>query len=253
MRKRRGWIALAVVVVLLAGAFAGGEAIARSVIRDRVEQAVRDAGVEASAPIDIGIPGLVLPQLIGGRIGEATASARGVTVEGVTADVTLDVRGLDVRATTAESIDAQASLDADALQTLLGRASAGSVWHELGDAARVRIADPHVEVSGELPVLGIPLPLEIALDASADDGRLLLAPQRLTLGDWSVDRDALEALPPGAPASLSQPIPVCLEEALPRGVLLDSVRVDGTRLLAGFRIDGAILNDPSLRQPGDCA
>lgn len=252
-RRRRGWIALLVVAVLFAGAFAGGEAIARGVIRERVEQAVRDAGIEVSGPIGVEIPGLVLPQLIGGRIDEATATAPGVTVEGVTADVTLDVHGVDVRASTAESAIAVATLDAGALEALLGRASAGSVWHDLGDAARIAIAEPHVEVSGALPVFGIPLPLALTLSPSADDGRVMLAPQRLTLGDWSIDRDDLDALPQGAPGALARPIPVCLAAALPSGIALDSVRVDDTRLLAGFRIDGAILNDPSLQRPGDCA
>lgn len=253
MRRRARWIAVPVVLLLLAGAFVAGEAIARGVIRDRVEQAVRDAGIEVAGPIGVEIPGLVLPRLIGGRIDEATASAPGVTVEGVTVDVTLDVRGVDVRATTAESAIAEASLDAGAVEALLSRASAGSVWHDLGDAARIAIAEPHVEVSGELPVFGVPLPLALTLSPSADDGMLMLAPQRLTLGDWGIDRDDLDALPQGAPGALARPIPVCLAAALPSGIALDSVRVDDTRLLAGFRIDGTILNDPSLQRPGDCA
>lgn len=252
-RRRGFWIAAAVVVGLLVAVFAAGEAIARSVIQDRVDQAVRDAGVEASGPVSVDIPGLVLPQLIGGRIGEATASAQDVTVEGITADVTLDVRGLDVRGTTAESATAEASLDAPALEALLDRASAGSVWQELGSAARVAIAEPHVEVSGELPVLGIGLPVAMSLTPSAADGALMLAPESVAIGDWTLTRDDLDALPSGTPEAVARPIPVCLAEAIPRGIALDDVHIEGERVLAGFRIDGSILTDPVLRQPGDCA
>lgn len=66
----------------------------------------------------------------------------------------------------------------------------------LGDEAEVAIAEPHVQVSGTVPVLGA---------------------------------------------------------ALPRGVVLERVRVEGDRLIAGFGVDGAILSDPSTRVPGDCA
>lgn len=252
-RRRWGWIALAVLVGLVVVAFAAGEAIARAVIRDRVDEAVRGAGIEASGPIAIDIPGLVLPQLIGGTIGEATVSATDVRVEGVTADVTIAVRGLDVRRATADGATAQARLDAAAVEALLDRASAGSVWQELGEAARVAIAEPHVEVSGELSVLGQGLPLAMSLTPSAADGSLLLAPESVTIGDWTLTRDQLDALPSGTPQAVARPIPVCLAEAMPRGVALEAVRVDGDRLLAGFRIDGAILNDPALRRPGDCA
>lgn len=251
--RRRAWIAIIVVVVLLAGAFVAGELIARAVIRDRVEQALRGAGVETAAPVDVGIPGLVLPQLAGGRIGEATVSAPGVTVQDITADVQVELRGVDIHARTAEEATAEADLDAAALQALIRRAGEGTAWQMLGDEAEVAIAEPHVQVSGTVPVLGAALPLALTLTPSAQDGLLELAPDRLSVGEWQVERDDLDALPYGVPEALSRPIPVCVAAALPRGVVLERVRVEGDRLIAGFGVDGAILSDPSTRVPGDCA
>lgn len=247
-RRRWGWIvAIVAVVAVAAGAFVAGEAVARSVIRDRVEEAVVDAGVRVGH-LDVEIPGLVIPQLIGGRIDEAHVTGQRVEYEGLTADVRLALEGVDTGAMTAERASATAALDAAALESLLGRASAGTAWQALGDAAQVAVAEPDVAVSGEVPILGA---LQLTLRPSAADGQLLLSPVEAALGDWRVPLPG--QLPPGAPTALAQPIPVCLSDSLPRGITLSDATVEGDELIAHLALDGGLLNDPTLQQPGDCA
>lgn len=245
-RRRWGWIvAIVAVVAVAAGAFVAGEAVARSVIRDRVQDAVVEAGARVGH-LDVEIPGLVIPQLIGGRIDDAHVTGERVEYEGFTADVRLALEGVDTGALSAERASATAALDAAAVESLLGRASAGTAWEALGDAARIAIAEPDVAVSGELPILGA---LQLTLRPSADDGRLLLSPTGIALGGHQLPGQ----LPPGVPAALAQPIPVCLSDSLPRGITLTDATVEGDELIAHLALDGGLLNDPTLQQPGDCA
>ncbi|WP_261164907.1 DUF2993 domain-containing protein [Microbacterium sp. Marseille-Q6965] len=247
-RGRWGWVvAVVVVIAIAAGAFAAGEAIARSVIRDRVQQAVEEAGARVGS-LDVDIPGLVIPQLIGGRIEHARVTGERVEYEGVTADVRLALQGVDVHGMTADDATATASLEAAALETLVSRASAGSAWEALGGAAAIALAEPDVEVSGDVPILGA---LHLTLRPSASEGRLLLSPTEVALGQWRLELPG--ALPPGVPTTLTQPIPVCLAEALPAGVTLSDARVEGERLIAHLVVDGGLLNDPTLQRPGGCA
>lgn len=255
MSRRRSWgwlIAGLIVIAALVGAFFAAEWLVRGAVRESVEQSVVSAGVELSEPIELAIPGSVVLQSLGGTIGEAHASTRDASYDGISADVELTVSGLDVWERTAESAEASVSFDADALRALLERADGTGAFEALSGVT-VEIAEPVVSLSGELGVFGIGAPLELTLRPGAEDGELLLSPESFAVGDLQVSRDDIDRLPFDLPSAITQPISVCLDDSLPQGIGLRDVEVAGARLVVDFSLDGALLADPSLAAPGSCA
>ncbi len=98
-RRRTGrWIAVAVIaVVLVAGLAVAAEFIARSVVTNTVRSlVVQNVGLPDDQEVDVSVGGLVLPQLVTGRLDDVTASSDDVTLGPLTGDVRVELRGVPV-------------------------------------------------------------------------------------------------------------------------------------------------------------
>jgi hypothetical protein len=245
-RRGRGWIALAVVLVLLVLAAVGGELAARAVVRDQVRERVADAlELPAGHPIDVGLSGIVLAQLVAGRLDEVRLSSADVPLAGVTVDADVELTGVPVRdGVSAGPGTGQLRFDVDALGQLL----ANSELPELIAGARVALAEPDVVLSKDFAVLGAQIPIELAVTPGAADGGLTLEPSRARVGDLDVALDQLAAVI----GMSADPVAVCLADRLPAGIALTGVAVDGEHLVADASIAARMLTDPALQDPGTC-
>ncbi|MDQ1127982.1 DUF2993 domain-containing protein [Microbacterium sp. SORGH_AS_0888] len=250
-RRRRAWpwlVAVGIVLVLAAGAVLGGEWVARDLVTKAVTQQLSARlGVPAGTKVDVDIPGSLLLQLATGTIDTATITAPDVETDGFSGDVSLTLRDVRVREGFAMSDgSATVRLDAAQLRALLSRVDGFP-------SDTVGLAAPDVTMSVTPSVLGVSVPLGVGLTPSADAGDLVLTPATLTLGGSAITAGDLRARLGGLADDVLHDWRVCLAERLPRGLVLTGAAVTGDRLEADFRVDGALLTDPALRERGSCS
>jgi hypothetical protein len=249
--RRRGgaWlVVLVVVVVLVAAAAVAAEWLARGIVQGGVRQViVSQLGLASSQQVDVEVGGLVIPQLISGRLDDLTVSAPDVTMGPITGDVVVNVTGMPIRADSpATGGTAVVRLDEQELRSLLAVADGFP-------ADAVGIAAPDVTLSTELQVFGAGVPIGVALQPSAAEGDLVLTPQSITLGGAEISADDLRSRLGGLVDPLVRQWDICIARFLPSALTLTSVAVEGPQVVAGFDIDGAVVVDPALRENGTCA
>ena len=249
--RRRAWpwiLAFAIVAVLAVAAWFAAEAIARQVVTGVVRDQVRtQLALPADQPIDVDIPGVLIPQLIGGSIDELTIASDDVEFGGVTGDVTVTANDVAVRGTGEMSgATATVALDEQQLRTLLGSLEGFPVDTLALDA-------PDVTMTLDLQLFGMGIPVGVALTPSVAEGDIVLTPASLQLGQSAVSADALRDQFGGVADTVLRDWDVCVAQYLPAGVTLTAVAVEGDQLVADFDVDGAIATDPALRENGTCA
>jgi len=248
-RRRTGrWIAvLVVVVVLLAGALVAAEFIARSVVTSTVRSlVVKNVGLPDDQNVDVSVAGLVLPQLVGGRLDEVAVSSNDVTLGPITGDVRVDLRGVPVSGdAAADGGVASVRLDQNELKALLA---------EVPDlpASTVTVAAPDVKLETSLSLFGISIPVGVGVTPGAEAGDLTLTPSSFQVGGNAIDADTLRGQFGGVADAVLKTTSLCIADRLPRGLTLTSATVQGQDLVATFDVAGGIVNDPSLQSDGTC-
>lgn len=247
-RTSRRWIAiLVVVVVLVAGAAVAAEFIARSVIANTVRSLVVDKiGLPDDQNVDVQLSGVVLPQLLTGRLDDVTIASDDVTLGPITGDVRAEMRGVPVSGGAAASGGtASIRLDEQQLRTLLA---------QIPDfpSGTVTMAAPDLTFTNELSVFGVGIPVGVSVTPGAAEGDLTLTPAGFELGGNSIDADTLRAQFGGVADAVLRPQSLCFADRLPAALTLASATVQGQNLVASFDIDGGVLNDPSLQGDGSC-
>jgi len=249
-RRRRAWpwvVTLLIVLALLAGAAVGAEALARGAVQGGVRQlVVMQLDLPADQPVDVEVDGLVLPQLLSGRLGEITVASPDVALGPVTGDVAVTLTDVPVSADAAAGPgSATVRLDEAQLRALLGTLDGFP-------ADTVAITAPSVSMSTELSLFGATLPLGVALLPGAAGGNLTLTPEAFQLGGADVTADALRAQFGGLADTVLREWSVCIAQHLPAALTLTSAAAEDGAFVATFDIDGAVIIDPALRQPGTC-
>lgn len=247
-RTTRRWIAVLVIaVVVVSGLLVAAEVIARSVVTSTVRSLVVDnVGLPADQQVDVEVPGLVLPQVIAGRLGEVTVSSPDVALGPLTGDVRVQLQDVPISGDApAEDGAASVRLDPDQLRTLLS---------QIADfpAETVGIAAPDLTLSTEVSVFGIGIPVGISAIPGASGGDLTLTPSSFELGGNRVDADTLRGQLGGVADGVLRTWNLCIADQLPAGLTLTSVTVQGEDVVATFAVDGALLSDPALQQNGSC-
>lgn len=249
-RRKRVWpwiVALVLFVVLGVVVFFVAEAIARDVVERTAKTEIAERlALPADQEVDVEIPGLVIPQLLGGSLNEVTVSSEDVAVDAFEGDVTVtatDVpiqQGVDIGGATAT-----VTMDEAQLQDLLAQV-------DRFPSETVGLAEPNITVTFELQFFGISFPIGAALEPSVSEGALVLSPASFDLAGASIDAAAIsERFGPIADVVL-QDWTICLAEYLPAGVTLTGVEVDGGSVVVDADIDGAIVTDPDLQANGTC-
>lgn len=245
--RRRGWIALVVVLVVVALLAVAGEVAARTlapkIIRD---QLVANLGLPAGQRIDVEIPGLLLPQLAFGNVPEMTIASDDVEFDGIDGDVRVNLQDVPVWG----GVDwsggsAQIILDETQTRALLARVDGFPV-----DA--FRLAAPEVALETAFDVFGASIPLGVRLTAEARAGDLVLAPTTLLLGDTEVSADAVRQQLGPLVGSFLEEWEICLAQYLPAALTLRDVQVEEPGVIARFEIDSGILRDPQMQANGTC-
>lgn len=250
--RRRSWpwlIVLAIVAVLVAGAWIGAEAIARGIVTGGVRTLVASqVQVAAGESIDVEVSGAVLPQLLSGTLDELTVSAPDVTIGPITGDISVTAEGVPIRGDApAAGGAATVRLDQDQLRTLMRQVDGFP-------ADTVGLAAPNVTASTELSVFGVGVPIGMSLTPGASNGRLVLTPAGFQAAGLDLDAGALRERFGGFADPVLRDWSICIADQLPAALTLTGVSVDASnQLVAGFDIDGAVVVDRSLLSNGSCA
>ncbi len=250
-RRRSAWpwiVAILVVIGLAVAAWFAGEAIARDIVTKTIrEQVITQLQLPADQEIDVVVEGAVLPQLIVGTLDEVTIASDDVELGALVGDVTVHAQDIAIRGDDAAAGAASATivLDAEELRTLVSTI-------EDFPAASVGLAEPDVTVETELGLFGIRVPVGVALTPTAVEGDIVLTPTSLQLAGNEVSADALRDRFGGVADAVLRDWTICIAEYIPAGVELSSIAVTGDQVVADIAIDGAIVSDLTLQEPGVC-
>lgn len=246
-RRGRGLLVLVAILVVVAVLVVVAELVARQVVPGMIRTAVAEQlALPAEHPIDVEVDGILLPQLLTGALDQVRIASRDVAVGPVGGDVRVEARGVPIRGDApAEGATAEVRMTPEQLRTLLATIDGFP-------AETVGLAAPNVTASGEFEVLGATIPVGVAFAPSVAEGDLVLTPAEGTIGEASVTADQLRGQLFGLLDPLLEDRRVCIAEHLPAALTLQSIEVAGDELVAGFDIDGGILADPALREPGTC-
>ncbi len=249
-RRRRAWpwiLALVIVVVLAVIAFFAAETIARDTVERTVKTEIAQRlSLPADHEVAVEVPGLVIPQLIGGRLNEVTVSSQDVPIEQFEADVTVtatDVpiqQGVDMGGATAT-----VTLDEAQLQNLLSTI-------EGFPADTVGLAEPNITMDTNLQLFGAEFPVGVTLTPSVSEGNIVLTPESFELAGAEIDAAQLSQQFGKLADLVVRDWSVCVADRIPAGVTLTGVEVDGDTVVADADIDGAIVTDAALQDHGTC-
>ncbi|GAA4778732.1 LmeA family phospholipid-binding protein [Microbacterium gilvum] len=251
-RTARTLLIAGAVVVAAVAAFFVGDAIARAVVQDRVREAVvTELALPADHPVDVAVGGLVLPQLLAGRLDDLAISADDVAFEGLTGDVAVRAHGVPVSGDDLSALGgtARISMDADDVDALLS--TAGGAWTSWGDIA-VELPGPAAEFSAELTIFGASLPLEFTAVPGVADGDVVLTPDAIRIGALELTADTLAQAPIDLGA-LAQPLTLCRGDALPDGLDVTAADVSDGRLEIGLTFSDGVFADLDALAAARCA
>ena len=247
--RRRVWpwvVSIAVVVALIVGAWFAGEAIARDVVVGTVREEVRtNLALPADQPIDVDVPGLIIPQLLGGRLDEVRIAAEDVPVDQVVADIVVDAKDVPLGGGEVRDARATVRIDEEQLPNLLQGVD-GFPLEEIG------IDAPDITAQTELSVFGLAVPIALSLTPTVEEGMLVLSPASIEVAGAEVTADAVRRQFGVVAEALLRDWPVCVAQYLPSGLTLADVEVTETAVVATFDIADTMLSDTSLRERGSC-
>ena len=246
--RRWSWlVAVLVVVALVAAAWFAGEHVARGIVEQTIRrQIATQLAVPADHPVDIDIPGPVLPQLIVGSLAEVRISSDDVPLQGLTADVTVHAQDVPVRGDGDWSGGAATvALDEEQLRALLAGV-------QDFPADTVTLDAPDVAAGFELRVFALTVPVGVALTPRAEGGDIVLTPSALRVGDAEVSAEALQRQFGAVASTVLRDWDVCIADRLPHGIVLTAVEVRREQVVADFAIDSAILRDATAQEKGTC-
>lgn len=249
-KRRRAWpwiVAIAIVVGLAIAAWFVGEAIARDLVTKTIrDQVVTQLALPADQDVQVDVPGLVIPQLISGSLGEVTITSEDVPMESFVGDVTVTAHDIPISGEgEMGSATATVVLTEEQLRTLLSTV-------EEFPADSLGLAAPDVTMSTELSLLGLSFPVGVSLTPSAVEGDIVLSPAALQLASAEISAAALREQFGRLADVVVRDWTVCIAEYIPAGVTLTAVAVEGDQVVAEFDVDGAIISDPALQENGSC-
>lgn len=244
-RRRWPWVLLIVVVVLAALAVAA-ELLARAILPGIVRSVViEQLDLPAEQQLEVDADGILLPQLIGGRLDSLHLSTDSVTWQGVTGAVDVTAAGVALDGTALDAASGTIRIDETQFTQLL----AGSEIP--GD--EVSFDAPDATISGEVQVLGMSLPVSVTVTPGVSEGDLQLTPQAITIGGLAVDADQVQSTLGSFGGELTRTQTICIADQLPAGLTLTGLEIDGSAAIIDIDVDGGIVTDETLQQPGSCA
>lgn len=247
-RKRgRALLIVAIVLVVVAALAVVAELVARQIVPDMIRSAVvEQLALPADHPVDVEVDGILLPQLIAGSLADVRIASEAVTVGAFGGDVTAQFADVPIRGDgAAAGGSAEVRMSTEQLRSLLATI-------ESFPAETIELHEPNVTASTEFSLFGATIGLGLELEPSAADGDLVLSPVEGSIAEARVTADQLRQQFGSLLDPLLQDRSVCVASSMPAALTLQSIEVVGDELVAGFDIDGRIINDPALQQNGSC-
>jgi len=243
-RARWPWV-LIIVVLVLAALVVAAELVARAVLPGVVRGIViEQLDLPADQQLDVDASGILLPQLIGGRLDQLHLSTDSVTIGGITGAVDVTAEGVPLSG--GDLADAQGTVRVDAEQfTTLVTASDLPI-------DSVEFAEPDVTVSGSLAVFGISLPIALTVTPGADAGELLLTPVSLQVAGATLNAQQVADRFGSIAEQLTETQRICIADQLPAGLTMTDLMVDDDEVVVDIQVDGAIVTDEKLQENGVC-
>ena len=243
-RRRWPWVLL-VLAVLLALLVVAAEFIARSVLPGIVRgMVIEQLDLPADQQLDVEAGGILLPQLIAGRLDELHLSSDRVTLEGITGAADVTATGIPLRGGDLASANGTVRIDQAELTTLLARS-------EL-PIESLALEAPNAIASGSISLFGTSIDVSLTLTPGAKDGDVTMTPVSATLGGVVLDAQQLNDRFGSLAAPFTQTQQLCIADQLPAGLTLAGLKIEGTEAVIDVDVNGAIATDPALLDPGVC-
>lgn len=248
-RKRRWpWlIALLAVILLGVAAWFAGEYIARGIVERTIrEQVTKNLDLPVDQQIEVDVPGAILPALIVGSLPEVTISSDDVPLNGITADLVVHASDVPIRGDGDWSgATVTATLDQTQVQALLATIDGFP-------ASTVALAEPDIDVSMNLQLFTLTVPVGVGLTPAASAGKLVLTPDTLQVAGGEISAEALVDQFGAIGRTVVRDWEICVAQDLPAAMTLTDVHVKGQTVVADFEVDSSILHDASAREKGTC-
>lgn len=243
-RRRWPWVVL-IVIVVLAGLAVAAEFVARAILPGIVRSLVIDQlDLPADQQLEVDTDGILLPQLIGGRLDSLRLSTEAVTLEGITGAVEVTATGVPLRGGDLAGASGTIRIDEGQFTSLLATTDL--------PVDTVALDGANATVSGSISVLGIAVPISLTLTPGALEGDLELTPVSLSVGGVEIDASQVGSNLGSIGADLTQPQRICIADRLPAGLTLTGLEIDGSAAVIDIDVDGAIVTDESLLEKGTC-
>jgi len=241
------WVVLALLVALVLSVIYAGDAIARPIAREAVAQKMASALGVSPGDLEVSFASTPLPiQLLDGKVDTVDVTAPDLTLGPITGDAIVHVEQVPLdQSQPVGAMSIRLTIDQQHLDQL-AKAFGGGYVQSLALQA------PNVVASGDVTVLGVPVPLGVALTPGAVDGKLAFTPTSVQAAGQTITVDQLAASPVTRQfaQTLSQQQTVCIADHLPAAVKVTSVKVTGRTLVATATGSGAVLSD--LGTKGTC-
>ncbi|WP_431807072.1 LmeA family phospholipid-binding protein [Microbacterium paraoxydans] len=243
-RPRWPWVVL-IVVVVLAALVVAAEFIARAVLPGVVRSIViEQLDLPADQLLDVETTGLLLPQLIGGRLDTLHLSTDSVTLEGITGAADVTATGVPLRGGDLGGADGTIRIDQDQFTSLLATSDL--------PVDSVELDEPNATLAGSFDVLGTAVPVSVTLTPGAVNGDLELTPVAASVGGIDIDLSRVGSSFGGVGESLTEPRRVCIADQLPAGLTLTGLQIVGDAAVIDVDVNGAIVTDEALQEKGTC-
>lgn len=243
-RRRWPWVVL-IVVVVLALLVVAAELVARAVLPGAVRSIViEQLDLPADQQLDVETEGLLLPQLVAGRLDTLHLSTEAVTLEGITGAADVTATSVPLRGGDLGGADGTIRIDQDQFTALLSDT-------EL-PVDTVEFAAPNATLGGSFPVLGTAVPVSVTLKPGAVEGDLELTPVAASVGGVDLDLDRVGSSLGSLGEGITEPRRVCIANQLPAGLTLTGLEIVGSEAVIDIDVDGAIVTDESLQEKGTC-
>jgi len=246
-RRGRAFVVLGSILVVLAALAVVAELVARQMVPGIIRSTVVERlQLPADHPVDVEVDGILVPQLIAGTLADVRIASEDVTVGAFSGDITAHGEGVPIRADgPAAGGAAEVRMSTEQLRSLLSTIDGFP-------AETIELEAPNVTASTDLELLGATIPLSLVLEPRAADGDLVLTPVEGTVAQATVTADQLRQQFGSLLDPILQDRSVCVASSLPAALTLESIEVVDDEVVAGFGIDGGIVNDPALQANGTC-
>jgi hypothetical protein len=243
-RKRWPWLVL-IIVVVLAALVVAAEFVARTMLPGIVRTIViEQLDLPADQELAVEAEGVLLPQLIGGRLDSLHLSTDSVTLEGITGAVDVTATGVPLRGGDLAGATGTIRIDETQFTGLLATTDL--------PIDTVTLESPNITVVGSVSVLGLAIPISLTVTPGVAEGDLELTPVGLKIGGLEVDAEEVGSSLGSLGTQITDTQRICVADQLPAGLTLTGIVIDGTEVVVDVDVDGAIATDPKLREKGVC-